>query len=250
MKTLCVSGRRDKTRAALLAGVLLSVLPVVAQNKNPATIKRAAQQSKKAANLLETIMVKPEQRIPKALVGKVEAVAVFNDVKKVGFLIEGFTYGRGVISRRLTNGKWSPPAYCFLKGASIAPQLNASSFDVVILFMNDRAAGWLLDKKSVVFDRAKAPVAGPVGEIRTDQKEVVPVADVFAYIFDDGRLQGQDLKNLLKNFGITHDNDLNKSIYGLKTHELLSDLDGSKLGQVPAEVIIFSETVARLFARD
>jgi hypothetical protein len=53
-------------------------------------------------------------------------------------------------------------------------------------------------------------VAGPVGEIRTEQREVVPVADVFAYIYDDGRLLGQDLKNLLKNFGITHDNDLNK----------------------------------------
>lgn len=70
------------------------------------------------------------------------------------------------------------------------------------------------------------------------------------YIYDDGSLQGQDLKNLLKNFGITHDNDLNKKLYGLKTHELLADIDGSKLGQVPAEVTIFSETLAKLFARD
>jgi lipid-binding SYLF domain-containing protein len=250
MKTLSVSGRRDNISVALLAAaVLLVVLPVVAQNKSAASLTRATEQSKKAANLLETIMAKPEERIPKALAAKVEAVAVFN-VKKVGFLIEGFTYGRGVISRRLTSGKWSPPAYCFLKGASIAPQLNASSFDVVIIFMNDKAVGWLLDKKNVAFDREKAPVAGPVGEIRTEQREVVPVADVFAYIYDDGRLQGQDLKNLLKNFGITHDNNLNKKLYGLKTQELLADIDGSKVGQVPAEVTTFSETLAKLFARD
>jgi len=116
--------------------------------------------------------------------------------------------------------------------------------------MNDKAVGWLLDKKSVAFDRDKAPVAGPVGEIRTDQKEVVPVADVFAYIFDDGRLQSRDLKNLLKDFGITHDNNLNKKLYGLKTKDLLADIDGSKVGRVPAEVTTFPETLARLFAGD
>jgi hypothetical protein len=93
-------------------------------------------------------------------------------------------------------------------------------------------------------------VAGPVGEIRTEQREVVPVADVFAYIYDDGHPQGQDLKNLLKNFGITHDNDLNKKLYGLTTHELLADLDGSNLGPVPPEITTFPETLAKLFPRD
>jgi len=119
-----------------------------------------------------------------------------------------------------------------------------------MLFMNDKAAQWLLDKKGVLFDRAKAPVAGPVGEIRTDQKEVVPVADVFSYIFDGGRLQGKDLKNLLKDFAITHDNDLNTATYGVKATELLSGFDGRNTGQVPAESAVFSETIAGFFARE
>lgn len=244
-----VSDTRLHMRAALLAAsVLFGVLPGFSQTKESLTT--AAQQSKKAAGLLETIMAKPEDRIPKALLSRVEAVAVFNDVKSIGLLFDGFSHGRGAVSRRLPNGKWTPPAYCFLKGARFTPQLKSNSFNVVILFMNDKAVGWLLDKKAMVFDRDKAPVAGPVGEIKTDQKEVVPVADVFSYIYDDGRLQSKDLKQLLKNVGITHDNDLNKNIYRLKAHELLSDLDGSKIGQVPAEITILSETVARIFARD
>ena len=195
-------------------------------------------------------MAKPDQRIPKALLTKAVAVAVLTDVKKFGFLIEGGGTGRGVVSRRLPSGKWSAPAYIHLGALSIRPEFNASSFNVIMLFMNDKAADWLLDKKGVMFDRAKAPVAGPVGEIRTDQKEVVPVADVFSYIFDDGRLHGKDLKNLFQNFGISFDNDLNKATYGVKAAELLSDVDGNKIPRVPAEVAVFSDTVARYFARE
>jgi lipid-binding SYLF domain-containing protein len=251
MRALSISVRFDNTRAALLlVGVLLVViLPAMGQNRTAAPM-RAGQQSKKAADFLEMIMAKPEERIPRALISKVEAIAVFNDVKNVGLLIDSFSYGRGVVSRRLTSGKWSLPAYCFLRGASFTPQLKTTSFSVVILFMNDKATGWLLDKKGVAFERDKAPVAGPVGEIRTDQREVVPVADAFSYVYDDGRLQGQDLKNLLKHVAITYDNDLNKKIYKLKVHELLSDLDGSKVGTVSAELTIFPQTVERLFARD
>jgi hypothetical protein len=41
-----------------------------------------------------------------------------------------------------------------------------------MLFMNDKAADWLNDKKGV-FERDRAPVAGPTGEIKTEQREVV-----------------------------------------------------------------------------
>ena len=64
------------------------------------------------------------------------------------------------------------------------------------------------------------------------------------------RLEGKDLKNLLKNFGITHDNDLNKSTYGATGPDLLSNFDGTKVPRIPVEVTSFSQTVARYFAQE
>jgi lipid-binding SYLF domain-containing protein len=229
----------------LLSNALVSTS---AQKPQRAIPLKAIQRSQKAADLMQQAMAKPDERIPKALLTKAVAVAVITEMKTVGFLIEGGGTGRGVVTRRFANGKWSPPAYVKMAAFSIGPQLNARSFNVILLFMNDKSADWLLEKKGVLFDRAKAPVAGPIGEIRTEQKEVVPVADVFSYVFDDGRLQSKDLKNLLKNFGVSPDNDLNKATYGAVAAEILSEAEGSKLAHVPAEVSTFSETVARFCA--
>ncbi len=228
----------------------LSIAPIVAQKPGRGVPAKAIHQSKKATDLLELAMAKPDARIPKALLEKAVAVAVITDFKKAGLLIEGVGSGRGVVTRRFPSGKWCSPAYIHMAAVSIGLQLNADSFNVILLFMNNKAADWLLDKKGVFFDRDKAPVAGPIGEIRTDQKEVMPVADVFSYVFDDGRLEGKDLKNLLKNFGLSFDNDLNKGTYGITATEMLADTDGTKIPHVPGEVTIFSETVARFCARE
>jgi hypothetical protein len=98
-----------------------------------------------------------------------------------------------------------------------------------------------------MFDREQAPVAGPIGEIKTEEKEVVPVADVFSYVFDDGRLQSVDLKNRLKNVGINFDNNLNKATYGVTLAEILTDSDGKKVSRSPSEVAVFPDTVSRFF---
>lgn len=225
------------------------IASVKAQSKTPGRLAEAEQQSKRASDLLEKIMAQTDHRIPKELLNKAEAVAVFTDVKKVGLLFEGLTFGHGAISRRFSD-HWSAPSFFILRGLSIGPQIEAKSINIVMLFMNDTAADWLLEKRGVVFERAKAPVSGPVGEIRTEQKEVMPVANLFSYTFNDDRLLGRDLKNMLKNFGIKADNDLNKSVYGLSAYDLLSASNSSKIVQVTTEVNIFSQTVARFFARN
>lgn len=233
----------------VLATLQLSFAGVSASAQKPPPAK-AVKQSKKSADLLDRAMAKADARIPKELLKRTVAVAVFTDVKRFGLLFEGAGTGRGVVSRRLANGQWTAPAFMRLAALSIGPQLHAGELDVIMLFMNDKAVDWLLNDKGVFFDRDKAPVAGPIGEIRADQKEVVPVADVFSYAFDDGRLEGKDLKNLFKNFAIAFDNDLNKASYGVKAAGVLSDADGSKVPHVAAEVAVFSETVARYFARE
>lgn len=192
-------------------------------------------------------MAKPEARIPKALLSKAVAVAVITEMKIVGFLIESGGQGYGVVTRRLPNGKWSRAAYIHMAALTVGrPQLHAREFNVILLFMNEKSADWFLEK-AIAFDRERAPVAGPIGEIKIEEKEVVPVADVFSYIFDDGRLQSVDLKNKLKTVGINSDNNLNKATYGATLAEILTDADGKKVSRSPSEVAVFPDTVSRLF---
>jgi lipid-binding SYLF domain-containing protein len=254
MKELSMKPSKGSRVLAVSLAILVysgsSASPHWAQKPAPGAPAKAVQQTKKATALLEQAMAKPEQRIPKALLTKATAVAVLTDVKKVGMLIEGVASGRGVVTRRFPDGHWSAPVFIHLGAVSIGPQLNASNFSVILLFMNDGSADWLLNNKAVMFDRTKAPVAGPVGEIKVEQKEVVPVADVFSYVFDDGRLEGKELKNLFSNVGLSFDNDLNKATYGVKAAAVLADAEGKKVPRAQSEMNQFSETVGRYFARE
>ena len=230
-----------------LAFVLLTLLALTNIAQKPVPMK-AVERSRKAANVLELAMAQPEARIPKALLSKAMAVAVITEMKSVGFLINSAGEGYGVVTRRLPNGKWSHAGYIHMAAMQVGhPQLHVRSFNVILLFMNDKSADRFLEKAGFMFDREKAPVAGPIGEIKTEEKEVVPVADVFSYVFDDGRLQSVDLKNRLKNVGINFDNNLNKATYGVTLDEVLSDTDGKKVSRSPSEVAVFPDTVSRFF---
>ena len=221
---------------------------LAAQKPAHAVPIKAVERSRKAAKVLELAMAKPDARIPKVLLSKAVAVAVITDMKTIGLLIDSGGEGHGVVTRRFPNGKWSQPAYIHMAALQVGrPQIHVRSFNVILLFMNDKSADWFLDQKAINFDRERAPVAGPIGEIVTEQKEVVPVADVFSYVFDDGRLQSVDLKNMLKNVGISFDNKLNKATYGATLAEILTDSDGNRLSRTPSEVTVFPDTVMRFF---
>src|SRR3982751_6653912 len=116
-------------------GLLLLSSMASAQNKQAKKIKEAKERSRKAARVFTEIMAAPDKAIPHDLLNKAEAVAVFPNVIKAGFIVGG-RGGSGVISRRVTGG-WSAPAFFNLGGASVGLQIGASSTDFVLLFMNE-----------------------------------------------------------------------------------------------------------------
>src|SRR4030095_7450008 len=95
---------------ALLSICVCASMAVAQDNRDRNTKKarEAAAQSAKAARVFEQIMGTREKSIPKELLDKAEAVAVFPGVLKGGFVVGG-RGGSGVISRRVANG-WSAPA--------------------------------------------------------------------------------------------------------------------------------------------
>ena len=212
-----------------------------AQPTPPLDAKRAdeaARKSEDAARVFNRIMHGRDNAIPKELIDRAEAIAVFPGVLKAGFIVGG-RGGSGLISRRVRGG-WSPPAFFTLRGGSIGPQIGASKTDFVLLFMNEGAMQGLLEDKFEMGGEASA-AAGPIGRAASATTNLTLDAGILSYSRSKGLFAGLELKGAVVN----PDNKLNEAIYGQKADKILMNVDRVDLSKVPEVVRIFPVTLAR-----
>ncbi|HEV2705609.1 MAG TPA: lipid-binding SYLF domain-containing protein [Pyrinomonadaceae bacterium] len=200
--------------------------------------KDAQKKATDAARVFEQIMAAPDHSVPKELLDKAEAVAVFPGVLKAGLLVGG-RGGSGVISRRVTGG-WSAPAYFKMGGASIGPQIGAAKIDLVLLFMNEDALKGLLEDKFEMGGEASA-AAGPVGRSASATTNLTLDAGILSYSRSKGLFAGLELKGAV----INPDNNLNEAVYGLKARDLLTGTQKVNMAEVLSGIIAFPNTLAR-----
>ena len=202
----------------------------------------AARKSEAAARVFTQIMRARDNAIPKELIDRAEAVAVFPGVLKAGFIVGG-RGGSGVISRRVRGG-WSPPAFFTLRGGSFGAQIGASKTDFVLLFMNEGAVQGLLEDKFEMGGEASA-AAGPVGRSASATTNLTLDAGILSYSRSKGLFAGLELKGAVVN----PDNKLNQAIYGQKADQVLANIDRVDLNKVPSVVRVFPVTLARYSRR-
>ena len=204
-------------------------------------LQDATRHSREASEVFTEIMNVRDQAIPKELLDKAEAIAVFPGVVKAAFIFGG-KGGQGVISRRGPKG-WSAPAFFNLTGGSFGAQVGATKTDYVLLIMNqDGLNGLLKDKFEIGGEVGVA--AGPVG--REAAASTNPRLD--AGILSYSRSKGAFIGAALKGASISPDNDLNEAVYNMKSKEVLTN-GSMTLSQMPAGVRIFPRTLARYSAR-
>jgi lipid-binding SYLF domain-containing protein len=201
-------------------------------------LKDASKKADSASRVFEQIMGAPDRSIPKDLLDRAEAVAVFPGMLKAGLVVGG-RGGSGIISRRVTGG-WSAPAFFKMGGASIGLQIGASKTDLVLLFMNDSALRGLLEDKLEVGGEASA-AAGPVGRAAAASTNLTLDAGILSYSRSKGLFAGLEIKGAV----INPDNNLNEALYGYKAREVLTGANKVKMADVPQGVIIFPNTLAR-----
>jgi lipid-binding SYLF domain-containing protein len=202
----------------------------------------AARHSEAAAKVFTEIMNVDEQAIPKRLLDKAEAIAVFPGVVKIAFGIGG-KGGQGVISRRMRGG-WSAPAFFNISGGSIGAQIGAQKTDIILLIMNDDGLKGLLGDKFELGGEASV-AAGPYGREAAASTNLRLDAGILSYSRTKGAFIGAALKGAV----ISPDNDLNEAIYTLKASEVLEARKPLKLEEMPASVRIFPRTLARYSVR-
>src|SRR6201991_4542398 len=188
-------------------------------------IKDASKKADSAARVFEQIMGTPDRSIPKDLLDRAEAVAVFPGMLKAGFVVGG-RGGSGIISRRVTGG-WSAPAFFKMGGASVGLQIGAAKTDLVLLFMNDSALRGLLEDKLELGGEASA-AAGPVGRSAAASTNLTLDAGILSYSRSKGLFGGLEIKGVV----INPDNNLNEALYGYKARDVLTGANKVKMADV------------------
>ncbi|HYT49017.1 MAG TPA: lipid-binding SYLF domain-containing protein, partial [Pyrinomonadaceae bacterium] len=207
----------NKSAFILIAALVIFSAAGVAQtqNRDAKKLSEAAKEAQKASDAFTEIMNIPEKAIPQGLLDKAEAIAVFPDVIKAGFIVGG-RGGHGVISRRVKGG-WSAPAAFDLGGGSVGLQIGANKTDFVLLFMNDEALGGLLKDKFEIGGEGSA-VAGPVGRTASASTDALLRAQIVSYSRSKGLFAGLELKGVV----IKPDDNDNVAVYGMKASEMLA----------------------------
>lgn len=238
-------GTRIQRNVAFLFSALLilsmSTLTVPAQRKYTTRAKDAERHSRDAAQVVNEIMRIPAKGIPRELLERAEAIAVFPGVVKAAFIFGG-RGGQGVISRRTANG-WSQPAFFNLGGGSFGPQIGAQKTDYVLLIMNEGGLKGLLEDK-FEFGGEASVAAGPIGRAASATTNATLDAGILSYSRSKGAFIGASLKGA----SISPDNDLNEAFYGEKARDVLSG-NAMTMTEMPRAVRIFPQTLSRYSRR-
>lgn len=225
----------------LSVALMLMGLAMTTPAQNKSRMQDAARHASDAAKVFTEIMNVRDKAIPKELLDKAEAIAVFPGVIKAAFIFGG-RGGQGVISKRQKNG-WSAPAFFNLSGGSFGAQIGAQKNDYVFLIMNEDGVRGLLEDKFELGGEAGI-VAGPVGREAAASTNATLDAGILSYSRSKGAFIGAALKGVV----ISPDNNLNQAVYNVKGKEMLTGAPMT-LGSMPASVRIFPRTLARYSIR-
>lgn len=232
---------RMMVMGTLGVALVLTVSASQTPGQKKSRMQDAARHSSAAAKTFTEIMNVRDRAIPKELLDKAEAIAVFPGVIKAAFIFGG-RGGQGVISRRVKGG-WSPPAFFNLSGGSFGAQIGAQKSDYVLLIMNEEGIKGLLEDKFEIGGEVGV-AAGPVGREAAASTNTTLDAGILSYSRSKGAFIGAALKGAV----ISPDNDLNEAVYGVKATEALTGKPMTYSG-MPVSVRIFPRTLARYSIR-
>jgi lipid-binding SYLF domain-containing protein len=168
---------------------LLVALPLAASaradDETSAVVERSSE-------VYRELVESSDRKVPNALLEKCDCVGVFPKVYKaaIGF---GGRYGKGVVTCRNADGKWSPVAFFKMTGGSWGLQIGGQSTELVLFFMTERSARSLLDSKFTLGAQAGV-AAGPVGRAAEASTDLKLDAEIYSYARSKGLFAGLSLE--------------------------------------------------------
>jgi len=115
-----------------------------------------------ASAVLADITRVPEKGLPISLLREAQAIMIFPDMLKAGFIIGG-RHGHGVVLVRNEQGLWGYPVLLSISGGSIGGQIGVQATDLVLVFKSRRGVENLLRGKHLTLGADVSVAAGPIG---------------------------------------------------------------------------------------
>ena len=192
-------------RYVLALFVVFGMATLGAQSKEQSRLENCGTVMEEILNVREDI--------PQDLLEKAECVIVIPSMMKVAVGVGG-TWGHGAMvcrSGKAFDGAWGAPAMYSLDGGSIGLQLGAEATDLVLLVMNPRGVGALLDNK-VKLGAGASVAAGPKGRATEASTDATMRAEILSYSRSRGLFAGVSLSGT----SLRPDNDASAQVYGHK----------------------------------
>jgi len=195
-------------------GLLLGLLGLLAIS-SPARAETSADLNerlrKATAVLSELAGGKQDTDIPREVLARARAIAVFPQVKK-GAVIVGGRHGQGVMSvKHLSDGHWSPPAFFTIGGGSFGLQLGGQVIDLVLVVMTEKGIESLL-KSETTLGGDVSLTAGPKSLHDAANTDGTFKAEIFSYARSTGFFAGASFEGAT----VQPDGSAIRTLYGAK----------------------------------
>ena len=237
--------RSWRSRLALTALAAVCLLPVAAraQKVDKGKLEAASRRSGKAAKVLTELSALPAgESIPRELIERAHAIAVFPDVDKTNLLFVKVMKGYGLMSRRVPGGWGTPAFYGFAVSDKGWTRVKSVEAGIIMLFMDEDVL------KKFEKDHVKlAGEAGPVGELTPEEENKIRGASIILYALSDGKVRGVSVEDdETTETGINSDNNINRAVYGLKAREVLWGKTPAGTAAVPPSIAEFQNALTSL----
>ena len=150
-----------------------------------------------------------DRPIPNEILERADAIAVIPHMMK-GALGIGGRYGKGVVSERAENGRWSAPAFIQIGGGSAGVQLGVEASDLVLIFTNPKSMELLETGNDLKLGANAGVAAGPIGRDAEAGVNANVKAEIYAYSRSKGLFAGVALDGAV----LSMDTSVNQHVYG------------------------------------
>jgi lipid-binding SYLF domain-containing protein len=151
---------------------------------------------------------KPEERMPKWLLGKAEGLAIIPGVIKAAYGIGG-EYGKGILMLRGEDGRWSDPCFIRLTGGSVGWQIGVQRADIVLVFKSRQSVRNITQGKFTLGADASVS-AGPMGRSAEASTDLELKAEIYSYSKSKGLFAGISIRGA----SLSIDEEANRAFYG------------------------------------